>query len=483
MLRLIFDKRVNLILIFLYILCNGVLIYYNNYHLLLLPLVLIIIYLFSFHIDIVFLLIVLCTPFSFNFENLELGGIGFYFPTEPLLLLFSIVFLMKIIYQKRKLSSVVHLKHPITLIILIQLLWIFLTCITSEFPYISFKFLIARCWFIIPIFFYAIHFFKEGKHRIIQFLWAFIVPIFFVCLYTLITHYKNDFSEESGHWVMWPFFKDHTSYGAIVAISIPMVFFLLKETKEIYFKYLLILVSIVLFLSLYFSYTRAAWLSIVCAGVVYLLYKYKVKLKWLISFSVISGLIVFLNFSALSYIIEKNDAEHTTENFSERIESMSNISSDASNLERLNRWNCAIKLFEERPVFGWGPGTYSFVYAPYQSSNNLTIISTNFGDAGNAHSEYLGPLSEQGLFGMLIMLILVITIFYISGKFYVNSKAGFERNVCMMIILSLSTYFSHAILNNYLDTDKASIPVWGLIAIFVTINTYKTSNNNQNVHK
>ena len=27
---------------------------------------------------------------------------------------------------------------------------------------------------------------------------------------------------------------------------------------------------------------------------------------------------------------------------------------------------------------------------------DLTIISTNFGDGGNAHSEYLSPLAEQG---------------------------------------------------------------------------------------
>ena len=39
-----------------------------------------------------------------------------------------------------------------------------------------------------------------------------------------------------------------------------------------------------------------------------------------------------------------------------------------------------------------------------------------------------------------------------------------------MIILSL-TYFSHGVLNNYLDTDKAAIPIWGLISIFITITT------------
>ena len=40
-----------------------------------------------------------------------------------------------------------------------------------------------------------------------------------------------------------------------------------------------------------------------------------------------------------------------------------------------------------------------------------------------------------------------------------------------MVILALVTYFSHGILNNYLDTDKAAIPVWGLISIFITIST------------
>ena len=40
-----------------------------------------------------------------------------------------------------------------------------------------------------------------------------------------------------------------------------------------------------------------------------------------------------------------------------------------------------------------------------------------------------------------------------------------------MIIVSLATYFSHGILNNYLDTDKASVLVWGLISLFICISS------------
>ena len=188
----------------------------------------------------------------------------------------------------------------------------------------------------------------------------------------------------------------------------------------------------------------------------------------------LSGIAIALliNSTELEYLLQKNNAEHTTENFSERLESMSNISSDASNLERLNRWNCAIKLFKERPILGWGPGTYSFVYAPYQDASDLTIISTNFGDGGNAHSEYLGPLAEQGLLGMILMILMLIFFFYRASWLYIKTESQKLKGIIMMIILSLVTYFSHGVLNNYLDTDKASVPIWGMLAIFVAVDCY-----------
>ena len=228
---------------------------------------------------------------------------------------------------------------------------------------------------------------------------------------------------------------------------------------------------IIFFVGLYFSYTRAAWLSILIAAIVFLLYHFKIKFKWIISLVIIPILFVAINFTEISYLVQKNDAEHTTENFSERIESMSNITSDASNLERLNRWNCALELFYMRPFFGWGPGTYSFVYAPFQSSMNLTIISTNFGDGGNAHSEYLGPLAEQGFLGFLINSMLIVILFISTGLYYVKCENSYYKYLTLMIILALTTYFSHGFLNNYLDSDKAAIPIWGLISIFITITT------------
>ena len=46
----------------------------------------------------------------------------------------------------------------------------------------------------------------------------------------------------------------------------------------------------------------------------------------------------------------------------------------------------------------------------------------------------------------------------------------------MGIIVSLASYFIHAFLNNYLDTDKAAVPVWAMCAMVVTMTiSLKTS--------
>ena len=470
------SKRLFYLLMLIFIFLNSILIYFDFYYLLALPLIIIIGFLYIFHLDIIFLIIVFCTPLSFNFENLDIGGVGFYFPTEPMLLIFSGLFIFNSMYQKKYFKDFNFYKNPIVLLIITQLIWIFTSSITSELPIVSLKFLISRSWFIIPLIFYGFHFFKSGKVAIYQFFLTFLVSMLIVTTYTLINHMINGFSEEAGHWVMWPFFKDHTSYGAILALCIPINIWLIYISENKLFKNLLYFGLIIFFVGLYFSYTRAAWLSILIAAVVFLLYYLKIKFKWIIGLVIIPILFVLINFTEISYLVQKNDAEHTTENFSERIESMSNISSDASNLERLNRWNCSLELFYKRPFFGWGPGTYSFVYAPFQSSKNLTIISTNFGDGGNAHSEYLGPLAEQGFIGFLINAVLIAVLFISTGLYYIKCDNSYYKNLTLMIILALTTYFSHGVLNNYLDTDKAAIPVWGLIGIFISITTILNRN-------
>jgi O-antigen ligase len=326
-------------------------------------------------------------------------------------------------------------------------------------------------WFIVPIFGFGALYFLNTKN-IIRFFWLFSIGMLVVISYTLIHHATYGFGEKEGHWVMWPFFKDHTSYGALTALILPLLVGLyLQKQNSLIVQMVLILCIVIDLLGIYFSYTRAAWLSIAAAVIVGLLIHFKIKFKIIAASVLIALSIVTLYWTEIQFLLEKNKYEHTTEDFGERLQSATNVTSDASNLERINRWSCAIEMFKERPLFGFGPGTYAFEYARFQEPENLTIISTNFGDMGNAHSEYLGPLSETGAIGLLTFLGVVAMLFYKGITLYNNYSIGHHSMslLILMMVLSLVTYFVHGILNNYLDTDKAAVPIWTMAIIFIVL--------------
>jgi O-antigen ligase len=360
--------------------------------------------------------------------------------------------------------------HPISYVIYLGLFWMFLTSLTSELPVVSFKFLLSRLWFVIPFYFVAVILFKDIKN-IKKFFWLYIIALVGVIFYTLIQHSKYGFEEEAGHWVMSPFYNDHTAYGAALAMLFPVIVGLIfyPETPN-RTRFFGVVVFFIMTIGIIFSYGRAAWISVVAAFGVFLLVILRIKFYWVAIVAVVFfGTLAIFQQQILDRL-EKNKQDSSA-NFVEHVQSISNITSDASNLERINRWQAALRLYEERPLLGWGPGTYQFVYAPYQRSKEKTIISTNLGDRGNAHSEYLGPLSEMGIPGMLLVILLLIYSIYTGLKVY--KRGGTEvKFLSLMVTLGLVTYFTHGLLNNFLDTDKLSVPFWGFIAIIVALDVY-----------
>ena len=466
--KAVLHNRWTYVLAILFVIANAYLTFKGNLLLNVLPFALVFIYVAFYHFDKLFYFIVFFAPLSVNIEEFVSSNVGLFLPTEPIL--FGMLLLITLNQIKHNHFNPAILKHPVSILIILQLCWILITAINSELPLVSFKFLLTKLWFFVPIYFYGIVFFSEKENRIYHFLWLFISAMAIVSVYTLFNHALNDFSEPSGHWVMFPFFKDHTSYGAILALVYPILFGLyVVNRKNGYTKAILWALIPLFTVAIIMSYTRAAWLTIFGALIVFLLIKFKVKFKFLAILGLVGIAYIAFNFVEIQHSLERNDAEHATENLDERIESVANITSDASNLERINRWTSAILLWQERPIFGWGPGTYAMVYAPFQLSRNLTIISTSSGNRGNAHSEYLGPLAEQGLIGMLLMLILVAYIIYTAISLYNKLPPSNMRIILLVCILGLITYFAHGFLNNYLDTDKATVPVWGLTAFIVML--------------
>jgi putative inorganic carbon (hco3(-)) transporter len=363
------------------------------------------------------------------------------------------------------------LKHPITIIILIQLAWMLLTSLSSVDFIVSIKYFIARMWFVFSCFFIMTQLLKDKKH-LFRFILAFAVPLAIVCLITMYQHSRFNFDDKTADWVVSPFFNDHTAYGAILAMYIPVtISFLFMKRFSLPLKVFIGGLLFIFVVAIILSYARAGWLSLIAATAVLCTLLLRIRFRNLL-IGVITCTTLFLSFQDQIMIALGRNTTDSEGGFDKNISSMTNIKTDASNLERINRWSCALRMFKDKPYFGWGPGTYMFNYAPYQKSNEKTIISTNFGDNGNAHSEYLGPLSEQGFIGLGIVITLVFASLFLGYRLCYTVQDRDLKILTHGILLGLFTYFVHGFLNNFLDTDKASVPFWGFLAMLVCIDIY-----------
>lgn len=465
----------------IFIALNGYFIAIENYYFTLFPIVLLILFFAIFALDKLIYLIVFLSPLSVPLKEIA-PDIGFdmFLPTEPLLFGILILFVVKTLIERR--YDRLMTSHPISIAIFLSIGWMLITSITSTMPAVSFKFLTARLWFLVSFYFIAAQLFKN-KQNIQKYVWLYIIPLLGIIAYVIIRHStKGFFDKEAPNWAVQPFFNDHTSYAASLAFVIPFVIgsaFLKRFSINI--RILFWIVGIFILIGTVLSYTRAAWISLIGALLVLLIINLKIKFRyWLVLGVTIIGLLIF-NWTDIMLKMEQNRQDSST-NLTEHVKSISNVASDASNLERINRWSCAIRMFNEKPFFGWGPGTYQFKYAPFQYSYEKTIISTNAGDMGNAHSEYLGPLSESGVPGTLFFLIIVILTVYTGIKVYKTAKDKEIRQLAVVLLLSLITYYLHAFLNNFLDTDKASALFWGFTAALAALDSYYPKNKERLAH-
>ena len=510
-----------LLLTLLFIVAEALVMYWKGgFMMSLLPLGLLVVWLFVVRFETGLLLMALLTPFALNVALLP--GMELSMPVEPMMILFSLMFFFRVLVLRsraytgvRPYNSTLHsplLRHPVTLLLLASLAWMAITSCTSRMPWVSFKYLLARIWFVVPFFFAATQIFRD-RTRIRQFYWAYAIGLGVIIIIATTKTLGNFSNLQTLHRVMRPFYNDHTAYGCAIALMLPVVVYFVirgseggvkkRSEREVkgtipsvdnnaekisdknicpphspftppslhFHSFIGLLLLALLLIGLFFSYCRAAWISVLAAAGVYVLIRMGMKVKWMV---LLFGLGVGMFFAYQSDVLYKlgKNKQDSSYDLAGQVKSISNISTDASNLERLNRWASAIRMWRENPVLGTGPGTYQFIYGRYQKSYQLSVISTNSGNLGNAHSEYIGPMTEQGLPGVLLIAALFLATFATGVRVYRTARDHDVARMALAFTLALLTYYVHGVFNNFLDTDKLSVPFWAFTAAVVALDLY-----------
>lgn len=379
-------------------------------------------------------------------------------PAELLCLSLSMFFLVKLLLGAKIKRNFVF--HPISIILLIDILWLLITSSTSGMPEVSFKRTAIRIIYIVGFYYWTHELFSINpnnyKRLVLLISGGMLIPI----LYTIYRHSQLRFMMVGSQQLSAPFYFDHTIYGAALVFFVPYLIFLFTKSSK--YRLQLFLLLLVFLTAIYLSYSRAAWLSLMIALMLYVSLHVNIRLRYF--FVVLLGVAAF----SLYNIFQPGGSAGSTKDQSHsndigmHLKSVSNVSTDASNKERINRWKCALRMFADKPVFGFGPGTYQFYYGTYQVRTELTRISTFTGNKGHAHSEYLNYLSETGLPGLLIFCALLFTTYRTALKLI--KKGSAYRNEAIAIICCLTTFYIHAFFNGFLEFDKIALPAFSSMA-------------------
>jgi O-antigen ligase len=314
----------------------------------------------------------------------------------------------------------------------------------------------------------------EGKEKLSAAALWFVLPALFFGVFSVLNLLPYQFNPGAASNIARPFFTDHTVYSATISLIIPL-FFLQYKIFPTRYSAIFFLIGLLMVFSIYISSSRGAWVGLLAATLFFIFIKLNGKIWHLTGIAAMLAVLVLMNLETLERKIFTNlhISRAAESSIQQQALSAANITSDVSNLERLNRWKCAWRMGLEKPLLGYGPGTYQFQYLPVQREEDMTYISvtdahnTIQGRGGSAHSEYFLALSENGFTGLLIFTVLQAALLLAFFGVWHGPLSVNEKHVALAIYLGLLTYTIHGFFNNFLNQAQMGLTWWMMVGTLI----------------
>lgn len=433
------------------------------------PLALLVVYIAIVDFTKLFYLLIFCLPLST--EVYLPNGFGTDLPTEPLMVSLMLISLVFFIQKGPQLSSRIFL-HPITWFLLLHICWVYLSTITSNLFFVSFKFSLAKTWYLVVFYFLAAYLLQDLKAQK-RFFWVFFWPLLFTVTIIMVRHAGQGFSFASIHKLLYPFQRNHVNYAAMLTLFLPFIWFAWRRQATASWQWYLLLGSVLFMVAaIYLSYTRAAYIALVLAVAAYFIFQLR-----LIRYVLFTGLVVAL--LSVVYVIQQNrylefapnyETTVTHYEFDNLVEATYKME-DISTMERVYRWVAGMKMSPEEPWVGFGPGNFVNFYRSYTVTSFKTYISNN-ADSSGIHSYFLMTLVEQGIIGLAIFILFSFVLLIKGEQIFHATLDPVRRGIVMSALLCLIIIDAFLLINDLIETDKVGPFLFICAALLVNTDFY-----------
>ncbi len=440
--------------------------YFGMWSLLAVPAALMMLWLAIVDIRKVFFLMLGCIPLSM--EQALPGGFATDLPSEQLMWLLTLMG-GAWFFQNWKKVDARFLCHPVTLALLAHLAWIIVTTVASQDFYISFKYLLAKGWYLVVFYFLAGHFLNEERD-FKGLLWWFFVPLLFAVSTVILKHAAKGFSFEEVGFVMAPFFRNHVMYACLLAIFLPFIWYGTYWYRRWSWRWLLLVAGvIVLLVGINFAYTRAAYVALLAAAGIYWVVRKRLMKVTLAGMALVFMLLIGYVSSRDNWLQFTPEYEKaiTHQRFDRLIDATIKLE-DISTMERVYRWVAASYMIQDHPLVGFGPATFYSFYKNYTVSSFKTYVSDNPERSG-IHNYFLMVTVEQGLPGLAIFLLFCVVVMLKGERIFHQTKETWRRRVLVASLLCFTLTLLLMLMNDFVETDKIGSLFFMSAAILVNI--------------
>lgn len=387
-------------------------------------------------------------PFSIEYY---IGSFGTDLPSEPIML--GLTLLTGIVYLSRMRESSSVFKQRMTGLLLLHVVWILFTAIMSQNQVLSFKFFLAKLWYVLPFYFLSFYMLNKAEERK-RIIWMVTVCLFIAVCIVIYRHAGYGFAFKYYNKVVGPIFRNHVTYAAMIVVIMPLTWALLKNTESRLLRLFLWMVLGVFAVGTYFSYTRAAQGSILLMIIAFYILKFRLTKYVLAGTTVVVLALSIYMVSQNKYLDFAPNYEKTIThtNYDNLVEATVKLE-DISTMERVYRWVAAGYMIGERPWLGYGPSTFYSHYMKYAVTDFKTYVSDNPEKSG-IHNYYLMVAVEQGLLGLLIFIVMLFYALLKGEQVFHRLAHSKERYIVAGAWLCILVVSILHMMNDLLEVDK-----------------------------
>ena len=239
-----------------------------------------------------------------------------------------------------------------------------------------------------------------------------------------------------------------------ILIKLPFVVFLIKKVKGKWYKLILRMLE---FMSIIGVIILGSRLGIISLFVIYFFYFFWYR-KFRIAPIFTIGIIITLNF----YINNLGNESNLRFN-SFRAEKLIN---DESTNQRLNFYKKAINLSFEKPLFGYGIGSWKYESLPYEENNNKDFLIPYY-----THNDFLQIFFELGIIGVAGYLFFFIML--------IKKIIAIETELRGFLIITFILFLLNSSLNFPLHRSQEVIPFILVSSMIFCLSNHKSEQKNK----